>query len=49
MSADAYFYDHRAEIEAEVIEEDRLYEDLKAKQPSLIDQIRQQKAAPDRP
>jgi uncharacterized protein (DUF433 family) len=41
----AYYYDHRAEIEAEVVDEDRLYEELKAKQPSLIDQIRQRKAA----
>lgn len=49
-SALAYYYDHRAEIEAEIVEEDRLYGELKAKQPSLLDKIRQRKAnAPDDP
>jgi uncharacterized protein (DUF433 family) len=43
----AYYDGHRAEIEAEIVDEERLYEELKAKQPPLIDQIRQRKAAPD--
>jgi uncharacterized protein (DUF433 family) len=36
----AYYYDHRTEIEAEQAEEDRLFEQLKAGQPSLLDKIR---------
>jgi uncharacterized protein (DUF433 family) len=40
----AYFYDHRAEIEAEIAEEELLFDELKAKQPSLLDKIRQRKA-----
>jgi uncharacterized protein (DUF433 family) len=36
----AYFYDHQAEIEAERAEEDRMFEELKARQPSLLDKIR---------
>jgi uncharacterized protein (DUF433 family) len=46
----AYYYDHRAEIEAEIAEEDRTFEELKAKQPSLLEKLRQRKAdAPDDP
>jgi len=37
----AYYYDHRAEIEAEVAAEDRMYEELKAKQPSILEKIQQ--------
>ncbi|HWE38851.1 MAG TPA: DUF433 domain-containing protein [Isosphaeraceae bacterium] len=40
----AYFYDHRAEIEAEIAEEERLYDELRAKQPSILETIRQRKA-----
>src|SRR5262245_32240137 len=44
----AYYYDHRAEIEAEIAEEERLYEELKAKQPSILEKIKQRQAnAPD--
>ena len=44
----AYFYDHRAEIEAEMAEEERMYEDLKAKQPSILEKAKARKAnAPD--
>jgi uncharacterized protein (DUF433 family) len=46
----AYYYDHRAEIEAEVVEEDRMLEELKAKQPSILERIKQRQAdAPDDP
>ncbi len=40
----AYFYDHRAEIEAEMAEEDRMYEELKAKQPSILEKAEARKA-----
>lgn len=40
----AYYYDHREEIEAEIAEEEREYEALKAKQPSILDRIRQRTA-----
>ncbi len=40
----AYFYDHRAEIEAEMAEEDRMYEELKAKQPSVLEKAKARKA-----
>ncbi len=40
----AYFYDHRAEIEAEMAEEDRIYEELKAKQPSILEKAEARKA-----
>ena len=44
----AYFYDHRAEIEAEMAEEDRMFEELKAKQPSILEKAQARKAnAPD--
>jgi uncharacterized protein (DUF433 family) len=40
----AYYYDHRAEIEAEIADEDRLYDELKARQPSILETIRRRKA-----
>jgi hypothetical protein len=44
----AYFYDHRAEIEADMAEEELVYEDLKAKQPSILEKTKARKAdAPD--
>ena len=43
----AYYYDHRSEIEAEIAEESRIYEELKARQPSLLDKIKGRK--PDVP
>jgi uncharacterized protein (DUF433 family) len=46
----AYYYDHRDEIEAEIAEEDRMFEELKAKQPSILEKVRQRKAdGPDNP
>jgi uncharacterized protein (DUF433 family) len=39
----AYYYDHRAEIDDEFAEEDRLFAELKAKQPSLLDKLEQRK------
>jgi uncharacterized protein (DUF433 family) len=43
-----YFYDHRAEIEAEIAEEGRIFDELKAKQPSILEKARARKAnAPD--
>jgi uncharacterized protein (DUF433 family) len=41
----AYYYDHRAEIVAEIAEEDRMFEELKAQGPSLIENLVQRKAA----
>jgi uncharacterized protein (DUF433 family) len=44
----AYYHDHRAEIDAELAEGERLFGGLKAKQPSILEKIRQRKAdAPD--
>jgi len=40
----AYYYDHQGEIEAEIAEEDRQFEALKAKQPSILEKIEQRKA-----
>jgi uncharacterized protein (DUF433 family) len=40
----SYFYDHRAEIEAEMAQEDRMFEELKAKQPSILEKARARKA-----
>jgi uncharacterized protein (DUF433 family) len=40
----AYYHDHRAEIDADLAEGERLFEELKAKQPSILDKIRQRKA-----
>jgi uncharacterized protein (DUF433 family) len=46
----AYYHDHREEIEADLAEGERLFEALKAKQPSLLDKIRRRQAdAPDDP
>ena len=46
----AYYYDHRGEIEAEIAEEDRMFEELKAAQPSLTEKLQQRKAdAPGNP
>jgi uncharacterized protein (DUF433 family) len=44
----AYYYDRREEIEADLAEGERLYEELKVKQPSILEKIRLRKAdAPD--
>jgi uncharacterized protein (DUF433 family) len=40
----AYFYDHRAEIAEEFAEEDRLFSELKARQPSLLEKLGRRKA-----
>jgi uncharacterized protein (DUF433 family) len=40
----AHYRDHRGEIEAEIAEEGRLCEELKAKQPSILEKIRQRTA-----
>jgi uncharacterized protein (DUF433 family) len=40
----AYYYDHRDEIQGEIADEERVYEELKAKQPSILETIRQRKA-----
>ncbi|HZW29348.1 MAG TPA: DUF433 domain-containing protein [Isosphaeraceae bacterium] len=40
----AYYHDHHAEIDADLAEGERLFEELKAKQPSILDKIRQGKA-----
>ena len=46
----AYYYDHRAEVDEEFAEEDGLFADLRAKQPSILDKLRQRKGdAPDDP
>jgi uncharacterized protein (DUF433 family) len=46
----AYYHDHRDEIDADLAEGERLYEELRAKQPSVLEKIRQRKAnAPDDP
>lgn len=44
----AYDQDHREEVEADLAEGERLFEELKAKQPSLLERIGLRKAdAPD--
>jgi uncharacterized protein (DUF433 family) len=43
-SALAYYYDHREEIQAEIAEEEREYETLRAGQPSILEKIRQRTA-----
>jgi uncharacterized protein (DUF433 family) len=43
----AYYYDHRAEIQAEIEEERRFVEDLRAGQPSIFDRVRQRNAPDD--
>lgn len=40
----AYFHNHREEIEADLAEGERLFEELKAKQPSIPEKIRLRKA-----
>jgi uncharacterized protein (DUF433 family) len=40
----AYFYDHRSEIEAEMAEEDRMFEELRTKQPSILEKAEARKA-----
>ncbi len=40
----AYFYDHREAIEAEMAEEEERVEELKAKQPSILEKARARKA-----
>jgi uncharacterized protein (DUF433 family) len=40
----AYYHDHREEIEADLAEGERLYEELKAKQPSILEKIRLRQA-----
>lgn len=43
-SALAYYYDHRAEIEAEIAAEDQAFQAIKAAQPSILEKIRQRMA-----
>jgi uncharacterized protein (DUF433 family) len=43
-SALAYYYDHREEIQAEIAEEEREFEALRAGQPSILEKIRQRTA-----
>ena len=46
----AYYYDHRSEIDAEMADENKHFEELKAKQPSIVDKLRHRKTnAPDDP
>jgi uncharacterized protein (DUF433 family) len=40
----AYYHDHRDEIEGDLAEGDRLFEELKAKQPSVLESIRRRDA-----
>jgi uncharacterized protein (DUF433 family) len=43
-----YYHDHRDEIDRDLDEGERLFEELKARQPSLLEKARQRKAdAPD--
>jgi uncharacterized protein (DUF433 family) len=43
----AYYYDHRDEIQAEIEEERRFVETLRAGQPSIFDKVRQRNAPDD--
>jgi hypothetical protein len=44
----ACYHDHRTEIEADLAEGERLYEELRAKQPSILEKTKLRKAdAPD--
>lgn len=44
----AYFYDHQAEIEREMVEEDEVHERLKRERPSILEEAGSRKAnAPD--
>jgi uncharacterized protein (DUF433 family) len=46
----AYYYDHQDDIKAEIAEEEQAYEELKSKQPSILDKIKQRMAdAQDNP
>jgi uncharacterized protein (DUF433 family) len=40
----AYYYSHQDEIEAEIAQEDRAYEELNASQPSILERIQQRMA-----
>jgi len=40
----AYYYDHRDEIQAEIEEERRFVEELRAGQPSIFEKLRQRNA-----
>ena len=46
-SALVYSYDHRDEIQAEIAEEDRAFEALKAAQPSIFEKVGQRHAQND--
>ena len=43
----AYYYDHRDEIHAEIDEERRFVETLRAGQPSIFEKVRQRNASDD--
>jgi uncharacterized protein (DUF433 family) len=43
----AYYYDHRDEIQAEIEEERRFVEELRAGQPSIFEKVRQRNAPDD--
>jgi len=43
----AYYYDHRDEIQAEIEEERRFVEELRAGQPSIFEKVRQRNAPND--
>jgi uncharacterized protein (DUF433 family) len=46
----AYYYDHQDDIKGEIAEEEWAYEELKSKQPSILDKIKQRMAdAQDNP
>jgi hypothetical protein len=40
----AYYHDHREEIEGDLADGDRLFDELKAKQPSALESIRRRDA-----
>src|SRR3954468_1727854 len=40
----AYYHDHRDEVDRDLAEGEALFEDLKSKQPSILEKIRQRKA-----
>jgi uncharacterized protein (DUF433 family) len=45
-----YYHDHREAIEADLADGERLFEEVKAKQPSILETLRQRQAdAPDDP
>ena len=43
----AYYHDHRAEIDADIQRGDHLYEELKKKQPSIVEKAQQRLAEKD--